>query len=448
MEVLLKHMSERLVPPTQVNPRIPKGLGQVIERLMAKDPDNRYRDADELVKDLEQVLHGGKPKAVAAMEGVIQRMEELAKAEGTPVRSRTPITAAVVSGIVAAMCAVLFTVALPEVTVSSPKWEPRADPFIAEASEVFKSADEFARKNPGEIEEIRNSFRKIIKNYEDVEPYPTKARTRLRECERQYDSLCEQEAKKFREDAARHSHNRDLVPAILELYEIPRKWLLGSVGREVERERERIISELRETTGMTLVPGGAFKAGRECREEEVDPFLIQIAEVSNADYAEFVRATKHAAPAHWPEGRPPSGEESFPVVGVTYADAQAYAVYKGLRLPTALEWEMAARGTDGRIYPWGDTFDQNAANCHGLSGGLRPVTEFSRGRSPYGCLNMAGNAHEWTSTPTEGGLSRIVRGGAYRSHITNVRTFSEIDAPVDLADPALAVGFRCVKDVR
>ena len=76
------------------------------------------------------------------------------------------------------------------------------------------------------------------------------------------------------------------------------------------------------------------------------------------------------------------------------------------------------------------------------------VDAFPAGASPYGCLNMAGNAHEWTSTAAEGGLSRIVRGGAHRSHITNVRTFSQIDAPVDTDDPSLSIGFRCVKDVR
>jgi formylglycine-generating enzyme required for sulfatase activity len=127
--------------------------------------------------------------------------------------------------------------------------------------------------------------------------------------------------------------------------------------------------------------------------------------VTQAQYQVYVEATRASAPDLWEGGKPLPGREEHPVVSVSWGDAQRYCAWLTEitghvnRLPTEAEWEKAARGTDGRLFPWGDEWD--ATRCNTVESGREatvPVGSHASGASPYGVLDMAGNVWEWTSS--------------------------------------------------
>jgi formylglycine-generating enzyme required for sulfatase activity len=141
--------------------------------------------------------------------------------------------------------------------------------------------------------------------------------------------------------------------------------------------------------------------------------------VTNDRYAAFLAATGYA-PAdernflrHWSDGRPPAGQGRHPVVWVTPRDAEAYARWAGLRLPTDEEWQWAAQGATGRAWPWGEVFE--SGRCNDAGTGTTAVDAFPAGASPAGCLDMAGNTWEWTAPEYDDGWHRwrLIRGGSY-----------------------------------
>ncbi len=162
------------------------------------------------------------------------------------------------------------------------------------------------------------------------------------------------------------------------------------------------------------VPGGDYPIGREPESEHdvvsVDAFELGRTPVTNLQYADFVRDGGAERPPHWP------APGDHPVTFVDWYDAAAFCAWAGGRLPTEAEWEKAARGTDGRRFPWGDEEDASrAAIGSGLKwGGTSSVGAHPSGASPYGLEDMAGNVWEWTSTETGDG-ERILRGGSYAS---------------------------------
>ncbi len=223
--------------------------------------------------------------------------------------------------------------------------------------------------------------------------------------------------------------------------------------------------------GMALVPAGPFPMGNnndyydndfdEQPRHLVDlpPFFIDIYPVTNLRYQVFIEATGHRPPQYWPDrGTLPPGKARHPVTGVTFADATAFAVWSGARLPTEQEWEKASRGSDGLRWPWGHVFDENKANV-----GRRmttPVDAFPQGCNAYGVCDISGNVWEWTSTryapypgaPPNRAILRFlndqylsVRGGSYSSDIGSARGADRgIKKPAEFG-PAL--GFRTVRDV-
>ena len=186
--------------------------------------------------------------------------------------------------------------------------------------------------------------------------------------------------------------------------------------------------------GMILIPEGLFTMGSDDRWADEGPehtvylngFYIDKFEVTNARYLKFARTTGRQVPLDRSGRRIPPGKDLHPVTYVTFFDANAYCHWAGRRLPTDKEWEKAARGTDGRWFPWGNDFDATKANVPQLKlGDTTPVGQFPKGNSPYGVSDLSGNVWEWTSSwykaypgnnrPTEnyGQKYRVLKGGSW-----------------------------------
>ncbi|HLO14242.1 MAG TPA: SUMF1/EgtB/PvdO family nonheme iron enzyme [Anaerolineales bacterium] len=222
--------------------------------------------------------------------------------------------------------------------------------------------------------------------------------------------------------------------------------------------------------GMLPVSEGNFTMGpdplveqEETRERTIylDKFCIHEKEVSVREYEAYLSSRNLTPPAQL-HALPPD----YPAVYITWDDAQDYCTDHGYKLPTEAQWEKAARGTDGRIFPWGNTpWNPKLANCCQVPPkGLRPVGEFPEGKSPYNVLDMAGNAAEWVADwyienwylnvelrnpvgpPFNTDYSKVVRGGDYFSSESLVQVTARNGAfnqkqPIEDLN---AIGFRCV----
>jgi len=187
-------------------------------------------------------------------------------------------------------------------------------------------------------------------------------------------------------------------------------------------------------TPMVKIPAGDFKTGPDMKTVNVGEFSIDKYEVTNAQFKKFYNDLEFEA-----------GKENHPVVEISYFDAESYCKSIGKRLPTDLEWEKAARGEDGRLYPWGPTFDSKKANTNESGiGSTTPVGSFKDGASPYGVMDMSGNVWEWVDAWVDADKQyRETRGGSFfddRKKSTVIGTLKSI--PDDIHT---FIGFRCAK---
>ena len=173
---------------------------------------------------------------------------------------------------------------------------------------------------------------------------------------------------------------------------------------------------------MARIPAGEFRYGPAGKERSLPDFWIDRTPVTNAQYARFIASSGRKPPEHWGGDAPPDDIADHPVVYVSWDDAAAYAAWFGKRLPKEEEWEKAARGPDGWIYPWGDE-EPTAEHCNfdGKVGTTTAVKRYSpKGDSCYGCTDMAGNVWEWTDSTTVEVL-RVFRGGAFNRSAEEMR---------------------------
>ncbi len=160
-----------------------------------------------------------------------------------------------------------------------------------------------------------------------------------------------------------------------------------------------------ELGSMVTIPAGKFLMGTNLKNADeashplhtvnVPAYQIDKYLVTNAQYARFLAATGHRPPSNWKNGKIQEGESLYPVTLVNWYDAAAYAKWAGKRLPTEAEWEKAARGTDGRRWPWGNQMDPTRLNTYYNVGSATNVNTYANGVSPYGVFDMAGNVNEW-----------------------------------------------------
>lgn len=230
-------------------------------------------------------------------------------------------------------------------------------------------------------------------------------------------------------------------------------------------------------SGMVYIPGAFYSLGpntgwdKPRRKQLFKEFYIDKYEVTNLEFHEFMKEQDHSlyneyVPFFWPFNRNmeryyPEDLANEPVQGVSWRAANAYAQWCGKRLPTEDEWEVAARGKQGYIYPWGNTFDRTL--CNTSETGLNDVTEvgtFKEGASPFGCFDMAGNVYEWTCTDQDGNKilefdneirNMVIRGGDYREGADHARADFRWMTPMDPytgRNPSKKrIGFRCAKNV-
>jgi formylglycine-generating enzyme required for sulfatase activity len=227
---------------------------------------------------------------------------------------------------------------------------------------------------------------------------------------------------------------------------------------------------------MVVVPAGPFLMGNPeskgradewpQRQVYLDTFAIDQVEVTNERYMNFVRATGHRNPPNpYASGLLLSeqGIEQLPVVQVTWYDAKAYCVWAKKRLPTEAEWEKAARGTDGRKFPWGnESPSRGQANFDRDWDGdktMHRVGSLEAGNSPYGVKDMSGNAREWVQdwydpqyyaqAPAKNpqgpdkGVVRVIRGGSWHSPLSDITATAR--GRGGFALQTHGTGFRCAR---
>jgi formylglycine-generating enzyme required for sulfatase activity len=221
---------------------------------------------------------------------------------------------------------------------------------------------------------------------------------------------------------------------------------------------------------MVLIPAGDFIMGSEEFEPEMPVRKIYLPDyyidrypVTNAEYKIFIDETRSSAPRFWATREVPAGFEDHPVHRITWYEAVEYAQWAGKRLPTEAEWEKAARGTDGRRWPWGNKFNEKNSLVWDRGDYMMTASVYDHpgGASPYGVYEMGGNVEEWTADWYDAYPGSDYQCGAYGKTFKALRGGSSFftqnharcayrcfTRPEDAGiDNIAGCGFRCVMDV-
>ena len=402
--IQIAHLSTPPPSLLSLDPGLPPGCDAIVQKLLAKAPEQRYQTTAELLGDL--IAHGAHAgPGILRPEMDLRLREAIERAEAMPLdNSTTPVATAILPDPPASGTSRTTPGAVdlqPEPLPTATVHEPTRHELTAKRSPKVSIAL---------VAVAVLVIVTVVIGFMVLRPKPVTTG----------------------DEATTHSHAESELP----------QFYSDTHGR------------------MVLVAAGSFLFGQkgtsEAKSINLPPFYIDETEVSNAEYQRFCQATGHPAP----QSPGFTTHPDYPVSGVSNDEAIAYASWAGKRLPTEEEWEKAARGTDERTFPWGDT-PWNAA----VPTQLESVNSEASRRSPYGAYNMAGNVWEWTDTPYTplpsdlaamrrlvGGQSfssswKIIKGGSFSpGGSENFAISKRRGLPTDGRSPW--IGFRCVRDVK
>ncbi|MHC5021915.1 MAG: bifunctional serine/threonine-protein kinase/formylglycine-generating enzyme family protein, partial [Planctomycetota bacterium] len=425
MEVLLKHVNERLVPPVERNPLVPPQVSRLIEKMMSKDREWRYQSVDELQADIEAIANG---ESIDIQLEPVDAPQPAYRPRGNVMRRR-PLTLIVwVLLIVAGGLGLgqLFIPARAEAAFA--KMPP--DPLES------RSDDAFAALAPSLVQALQEPAPVLARLRELRERYPkTSGAADAGTAATELHNRVQAEAKKLAAAAVAAMEGQDIdaiTQALLAIRATSAWRAVPGDGVAAMNNAEQAAVEALAAAGWAVITDGSRTGG---------PFLCRRRETSVAEYAAFLKASGHAPPSDWTAQQ---ASPELPVRSVSAADADAYAAWAGGRLPGAAEWTRAATGA-------GDARPQTAAvaGAHARSGrdagrGPLAVTAQTQDVSPEGVEHLGGNVAEWTAGERPEG--RVVKGGSFASDPANTRPAASLALPPKTTDPSL--GFRIVRDIK
>ena len=416
--VIYRIVHEDPIPLRSLNPAFPAVLDACLMNALAKDPTRRYTRAGDLARDLRRGAEGG-PIPADFRTAATVTMPTSPRVE-PPARARMPLWPWLAAGGAVMVWLILFA-ALRERM-------PRELPVPPPAPPVVRAAEEAARPKADQsaVAQKKTEEEKTGLAREQGSP--------------------ETDRRKAAREAARQR-----------------------AGEEETRRPKSGATQRRgaDNAEMVYIPTGTFTMGdthgdglrneKPAHQVSLRAFWLDHTDVTNAQFAHFVRAVSFHPRAAWLNEA--KGKEEHPAVHVTWDDAVAYCLWARKRLPTEAEWEYAARGTDGRRYPWGDAWDPSRARFRGNTGGqtTAPAGSYAMSVSPFGALDLAGNVSQWTSSlerpypyvATDGREDasapgkRIIRGGAWQSRPEELR--SSVRWGVEPSVEEAFIGFRCAQ---
>ncbi|MCB9079313.1 MAG: SUMF1/EgtB/PvdO family nonheme iron enzyme, partial [Anaerolineaceae bacterium] len=406
--VLMKHVNEPVPDIRHIQSDIPEALVRIVEKALDKDKNKRYQSAIQLAVALKTLNLNDQPvdtdeaakKTVASFrladyENERAKTNESIRRQATPPPASPPVSTTksnsslpiLIGGGVVALLAILGVVAFLAFSLGS----STEDPNVVEAT-----------------------------------PQPTEAQAQVTD------------------------NTQKETAQVTKTGGTPETGQNSGQTTQVTEEGTAVNPNLPSSVGMVQIPGNTYSVGvltadrdhAAAQEIDLKAFWLDQHETTNAQYAEFLADTGGEHPESWIGGNIPTDQEDFPVSGVSWDEAAAYCTWAKKRLPTEAEWEVAARGSEGRLFPWGDNFRAVELPRSGTyKVGGKPTNQ-----SPFGVFDMAGNVWEWVDdpyAPLNDANFKVLRGGS-NDFLKDMayRLQGEPNQPTMIA----SAGIRCAAD--